>query len=60
MPTSHATWSQSALDADDDEDITVVAVPMTEALDMIAAGKIRDAKTIAALLLARNASADSD
>ena len=45
----------SVLDADDDEDITVVPVPMAEALDMIASGKIRDAKTIAALLLARYA-----
>lgn len=52
--------SLSELDADDDEDITVVAVPMAEALDMIATGEIRDAKTIAALLLARHASADSD
>ena len=52
--------SHSALDADDDEDITVVAVPMAEALDMIAAGEIRDAKTIAALLMARQASGDSD
>ena len=52
--------SISQLDADDDEDITVVAVPMAEALDMIAAGKIRDAKTIAALLMAGQASGDSD
>ena len=46
--------SHSALDADEDEDITVVAVPIAEALDMIATGKIRDAKTIAALLLAHH------
>ena len=50
--------AHSALDADDDEDITVVPVPMTEALDMIASGKIRDAKTIAALLMARHAGGD--
>ena len=48
----------SALAADDDEDITVVPVPMAEALDMIASGKIRDAKTIAALLMARHAGGD--
>ena len=48
----------SSLDADDDEDITVVLVPMAEALDMIASGKIRDAKTIAALLLARHVFGD--
>ena len=48
----------SVLDADDDENITVVAVPMAEAVDMIASGKIRDAKTIAALLLAHHSSED--
>ena len=48
----------SVLDADDDENITVVAVPMAEAVDMIAAGEIRDAKTIAALLLAHHSSED--
>ena len=47
--------THSALAADEDEDITVVAVPMAEALDMIATGKIRDAKTIAALLMAHHA-----
>ena len=50
----------SSLDADEDEDITVVPVPMAEALDMIANGQIRDAKTIAALLLANHKSAHSD
>ena len=44
----------SELEADEDEDITVVEVPMADALDMIATGKIRDAKTIAALLLAHH------
>ena len=43
----------SSLAADEDEDITVVPMPMAEALDMIATGEIRDAKTIASLLLAR-------
>ena len=43
----------SSLAADEDEDITVVPVPMAEALAMIATGEIRDAKTIASLLLAR-------
>ena len=46
--------SHSSLAADDDENITVVPVPVAEALDMIAAGTIRDAKTIATLLLARH------
>ncbi len=46
----------SDLPADEDEDITVVPVPMAEALDMIRSGHIRDAKTIAALLLAEHAS----
>ena len=48
----------SVLDADDDENITVVAVPINDALDMIAAGEIRDAKTIAALLLGPNQASD--
>ena len=48
----------SSLDPDDDEDITVVPVPMAEALDMIVSGKIRDAKTIAALLLTCHVSGD--
>ena len=46
----------SDLPADEDEDITVVPVPMTEALDMVRTGQIRDAKTIAALLLAKHVS----
>jgi len=46
--------SHSSLAADDDENITVVPVPVAEALDMIASGAIRDAKTIAVLLLARH------
>ena len=45
----------SDLPADEDEDITVVPVPMAEALDMVRNGQIRDAKTIAALLLAEHA-----
>ena len=43
----------SDLHADEDEDITVVPVPMADALDMVRNGQIRDAKTIAALLLAK-------
>ncbi len=50
----------SKLPADDDEDIRVVRVPLVQALDMIAAGEIRDAKTIAALLMAHRRSCAQD
>jgi ADP-ribose pyrophosphatase len=42
----------SRLEPDEDEDITVVRVPISRIRGMIEAGEIRDAKTIAALLLA--------
>ena len=42
----------SRLDADDDEYITVERFSLSEALDLIGTGEIRDAKSIAALLLA--------
>ena len=44
--------SPRRLDADDDETIEVVRRPPSEARAMIERGEIRDAKTIAALLLA--------
>lgn len=40
------------LDQDDDEFIQVEAIPAVKALEMARGGKIRDAKTLAALLLA--------
>jgi ADP-ribose pyrophosphatase len=42
-----------ALDPDEDEQITVEKVPFDEALRMAEQGEIQDAKTIAALFLAR-------
>ena len=42
----------SRLESDEDEDITVVRVPVSRIREMIEAGKIRDSKTIAALLMA--------
>ena len=42
----------SRLEADEDEDISVVRVPVSRIRGMIEAGEIRDAKTIAALLMA--------
>ena len=46
--------SPSALDPDDDENIEVVRRPLSEARAMIERGEIRDAKTIAALLMMRS------
>ena len=40
------------LDADLDEDITVVRIPLAQTMDLITEGKIQDAKSIASLLLA--------
>lgn len=42
----------SRLEPDEDEDISVVRVPVSRIRGMIEAGEIRDAKTIAALLMA--------
>ena len=42
----------SRLKSDEDEDITVVRVPVSRIREMIEAGEIRDSKTIAALLMA--------
>ncbi len=42
----------SRLESDEDEDITVVRVPVSRIREMIEAGGIRDSKTIAALLMA--------
>ena len=52
--------SPSTLAADDDEDISVETAPMSRALDMIASGEIRDAKTIAALLMVQRESGGYD
>jgi ADP-ribose pyrophosphatase len=41
----------SRLEPDEDEDITVVRVPVSRVREMIEAGEIRDSKTIAALLM---------
>lgn len=40
------------LDGDEEEDIKVYKVPLADVHDMIAAGEIRDAKTLVGLLLA--------
>ena len=42
---------ESRLEPDDDESITVVRVPVSEAVGRISSGEIRDAKTICVLLL---------
>lgn len=44
--------SPAQLDADFDENITVVRVPLAETIDLIASGEIQDAKSVASLLLA--------
>ena len=44
--------SPARLDADFDEDITVIRVPLTQTLDLISSGEIQDAKSVASLLLA--------
>jgi ADP-ribose pyrophosphatase len=45
--------SASALPQDEDEFIEIEQVPAAQAYEMAYAGKIRDAKTLAALFLAR-------
>ena len=47
--------SPSALDPDDDENIEVVRRPLSEARALIERGEVRDAKTIAALLMLASA-----
>ena len=44
--------SPAKLDADFDENITVVRVPLAETIDLIASGEIQDAKSVASLFLA--------
>lgn len=44
--------SPAQLDADFDEDITVIRVPLAQTLDLITKGEIQDAKSVASLLLA--------
>jgi ADP-ribose pyrophosphatase len=44
--------SEAPLDADEDENIAVVRVPLAEAVEMAARGEFRDAKTITGILLA--------
>ena len=44
--------SPASLDADFDEDITVVRVPLIQTMDLIGRGEIQDAKSIVSLLLA--------
>jgi ADP-ribose pyrophosphatase len=39
-------------DADDDEDIELVRVPLKKSIELIASGEVCDAKSIAGLLLA--------
>lgn len=41
----------SQLEADDDEDFEVAAIPLAELLQWAAAGRLRDAKTLAGLML---------
>lgn len=42
---------EDALDADDDEDLRLERVTLDEALSLVDAGEVRDAKSIAALML---------
>ena len=44
--------SPAQLDADFDEDITVIRVPLVQTMDLIRSGEIQDAKSVASLLLA--------
>ena len=44
--------SPAQLEADFDEDIAVIRVPLTDTLDLITRGEIQDAKSVASLLLA--------
>ncbi len=44
--------SDSPADADEDEDIAVVRVPLAEAVAMVERGEFRDAKSIAGILIA--------
>ena len=50
--------SPSTLDPDDDENIEVVRKPLSEARALIERGEVRDAKTIAALLMMNARTAD--
>ncbi len=44
--------SPARLDADFDEDITVIRIPLAQTLDLITSGEIQDGKSVASLLLA--------
>ncbi len=44
--------SPARLDADFDENITVIRVPLAQTLDLITSGEIQDGKSVASLLLA--------
>ena len=50
----------SKLEADYDEDIAVERVPLSEVPEMIRDGRIRDAKTIAVLLMAAHVDDNSN
>ena len=43
---------ESGLDADDDEDLELVRMPLAEAVRLVVAGEIKDAKSIVGILLA--------
>ena len=51
--------AQARLDADEDEFIEVVRTPLSEVLGLIADGTIRDAKSVASLLLAMRVLGDN-
>lgn len=44
--------SPARLDADFDENITVIQVPLAQTIDLISSGEIQDGKSVASLLLA--------
>lgn len=44
--------SPARLDADFDENITVIPVPLAQTIDLISSGEIQDGKSVASLLLA--------
>ena len=44
--------SPARLDADFDENITVIQVPLVQTIDLISSGEIQDGKSVASLLLA--------
>ena len=52
--------SESAIAGDEDENIALERVPLAQAMDLIATGEIKDAKSIIGLLLAERQRMESE